>query len=163
MATKTAYTIYHESPPKVAMFLNEGAWTDDDDYKLGGYFASPLDKDTIVTLDTSADFTVKKATLSTDTPIGKLISEPQGEHTSGARVGTVLLFGDCVLECEIHTASDQITVGGYVQFTKSGGYFDGGTWQKDTSNDTVALASTSASGSIATGSVIPVLFGKFAF
>ena len=79
MARETEWTIYHEAPPKMAFSLNEGAWTDDDKYKDGGYFASPLDKDCYVVLDTSSNALVRKATTS-ESPIGKLITEPMGRH-----------------------------------------------------------------------------------
>lgn len=162
MTRGTAYTIYHESPPKMAFSLNEGAWTDDDKYKVGGYFATPMDKDTFVILDTASDATVKIATASTDVPIGKMISEPQGKHTTNGRQGTVLLFGSAVLEVEVYTSSDSIAIGGSVKFQASGGTFAEGVWTLDTaSNDTRALAAYTT-GSDA-GTKIPVLFGAGAF
>jgi len=158
MGRLTGYTFWH-APCAAAMALEEGAWTDNDKYKDGGYFASPMDKDMFVAL-TTRSFTVKKATASTDVIVGKLISEPQGEHTTYGRQGTILLLGDYVLELEVHTASDTLAVGGYVQLSASGGKYGEGLWFKDTtSNGTLVLASSTASGSIASGSVIPVLVG----
>lgn len=159
MGRLTGYTFWH-SPCSAAMALNEGTWSDNDKYTVGGYFASEMDKDMFVALDTAGNFRVKKATATADVVIGKLISEPQGEHTTYGRQGTVLLFGDYIMEVEIHTASDTIAVGGSVQFSASGGKYGEGVWIKDaTANGTLALASSSATGSIATGSVIPVMFG----
>lgn len=174
MARGTAYTYWH-SPCRAAMALVEGAWTDDADYTKGGYFASELDADVFVAIDTTGDFRVKKATASTDVVIGKMISEPQGEHVENARFGNVLLFGDYILEVEIDTASDAIAPGDSVVFSKLGGSYSEGVWKKSqgttisltgsadstqsVGNGTLALASTSASASIATATVIPVMFG----
>ena len=178
MGRLTGYAILHESPPRANLFLAEGAWTDDDKAKLGGAFASPLDAHMTVALDTTGNFRAKKATASTDKLIGHLISEPQGEHVQNSRVGAVLLFGDFVMECELNTASDTVAVGDCVELFGSGGKFGEGTWKKFVAtttlvvsgsetatasvtrfNGTVALASSSATGSIDSGSVIPVLFG----
>jgi len=160
MTRTTASTIYHVSPPTVAMILAEGAWTDDDDYKLGGYFATPLDKDVYVSLHTT-DMTVT-ASGASGTPIGKMISEPQGKHSELGRQGTVLLFGTHVLEVEIATNSDSISVGGYVTFGTTGGTFAEGVWTKDASaNGTRALAAYTTGS--AAGTSIPVLFGAVSF
>jgi hypothetical protein len=178
MARGTAYTYWH-SPCRAAMALAEGAWTDDAKAILGGAFASELDKDCFVALDTTGDFRVKKASASTDMLIGKLISEPEGEHVANSRHGTVLLFGDYIQEVELNTASDTIAPGDGVQLYALGGKFGEGTWEKFVAestlvvsgsadlatasvtrfNGTVALASSSTTGSIASGSVIPVLMG----
>lgn len=157
----TAFTFWHESPPRAAMACVEGAWTDDDKYKLGGYFASELKQNMEVFLDTSGDFRVKKCTASTDVPIGRLISEPQGPHVENSRYATVLLYGATILEVECATNS-AINVGAPVTFTLSSGTNDCGKWTSDSAaNGTLALAAyATASGA---GYFIPVLFGKISF
>ena len=147
------------------MKLYEGAWTDSNLYKLGGYFASPMDADTWVCLYTGSSWTVRKATASSDIVIGKLESEPQGDHVASSRDGTILLLGQWVGEVELHTSSDVVAIGEYVKFSTSGGKFGEGLFIKDdtaasgSSSGFLALASSSASGSVASGSLIPVLFG----
>lgn len=156
MARQTGYTYWH-TPARASMRLVEGSWSDDDDYKLGGYFSAPLDKDMWVALYTGSDFTVMKATASTNTVIGKLISEPQGEHnTTSGRYGTVLLLGDFVLEVECATNS-AINIGAPVKLTASGGTYAEGVWTSHSAaNGTIALAAyATASGA---GYKIPVLF-----
>lgn len=161
------------------MALAEGAWTDDDKAILGGAFASEIEKDCYVALDTGGDFRVKKASASTDVVVGKMYSKPQGEHTENGRYGTVLLFGDFIQEVELATNSDTIAVGDGVELTGVGGKFGEGKFTKFVAtstlvvsgstdlatasvtryNGTLALASSSTTGSITSGSVIPVLMG----
>jgi len=165
MARKTSYTFW-DSPAKAAMTCYEGTWTDNDKYKDGGYFATPLDANMWVALRTASDFAVMKATASTDIIIGKLESEPQGEHTTSGRQGNVLLLGDFVLEVELATNSGAIVPGDKLIFTGAGGSYSEGYWSKNQVTTSfadyvgpIALASSSATGSIASGSVIPALFG----
>lgn len=147
---------------EVTMQLAEGAWTDSDAYKEGGSFALPMLKGTVVSLVTSADMMVTKSGAGV-TPIGIVISTPMGTNTTNGRYATVRLFGRQIEEVEIHTSSDAIAPGGSVQFSTSGGSYSCGVWQKDTANHTIALQSTSATGSIASGSLIAVLFGADVF
>lgn len=159
MARAKAWSIYHEAPPKMAFNLAEGAWTDNDKYKDGGYFAAPLDKDCWVDLVTASEALVTKSGLN-GTPIGKLITEPMGPHVANGRKGTILLLGAAVMEVEIATQSDVIPAGASVKFSTSGGKWGEGLWTVDSSpNGTIALASTPASGSMVSGSRLPVLFG----
>jgi hypothetical protein len=158
--TVTVSRIYEGN--KVAFNLDEGAWTDDDTRKEGGYFAAELKPGYFVSLGAVAFH----ATLSGAgvTPVGKLISVTGGKNETGGRIGTVELFGKRIERLEIHTASDAITIGGYVQYSTSGGSYSCGLWQKDgTANDTLALESSSASGSIALGERIYVLMGVTRF
>jgi hypothetical protein len=157
------------------MIVNVGSWTDDANYVLGGYFGTDLDAELFVALDTTADWTVKRASTSADILIGKMISQPSGEHTASGARATILMFGDMISEVEIDTASDVIAVGDSVIFSAKGGSFSAGVWKKATAtsytltgtgegtssfyNGTVVLATTSASGSIASGTTVPVLFG----
>lgn len=148
---------------EVTMQLAEGAWTDNDAYKEGGSFAAPILKGCVVKLVTTADLMVTKSGAG-ETPIGIVVSAPMGTNTTNGRYATIRLFGRNIEEVELHTASDAIAVGGYVQFSTSGGKYSNGVWQKDgTANHTIALQSSSASGSIASGSLIAVLFGADLF
>jgi len=154
---KSASTIYQTAPPRMAFILEEGAWTDSDLYKAGGYFAAPMDRGMFVQLGT-INGSVTKSTTASSPVIGQLISEPMsGVHSENGRHGTVELFGSHVLELEIKTTSDTIAMGGYVIYAGAGGYFGDGIWTKGTtSNGTCALnAYTTGSG---TASTIPVLF-----
>jgi len=161
MARTDSYVYWH-APVRAAMLCAEGAWTDDDKAKLGGAFATPLEKDEWISLVTTSDFLVKAATID-DPIIGKIISKPQGPHVENARNATVLLLGDFVEEIEIHTASaGGVKTGESVQFSVSGGKYGEGVWAEDsTSNGSIALASCSATPS--SGTVIPVLFGYKGF
>lgn len=147
---------------EATFLLAEGAWTDNDDYKEGGSFAAPLLVGMEVALVTTVDYLVTKSDTGA-TPIGRLKSITGGKNSTNGRVGTVKLYGDFVDEVEVATASDAIAIGGSVAFSTSGGTYGKGQWLKDTANDTRVLASTSASGSIAAGTRIPVLFGAFSF
>lgn len=159
MVSRVTSYEYWDGPSKATMRCVEGAWTDDDDYKLGGYFASPLNNGDWVALDTYSAMTVHKATATTDVVIGQLMSEPQGEHTEYGRYATVRLLGVTVKEVEIDPAMTQtISIGGSVVLTASGGYFGEGLWTRDaTANGTLALGA--AGPTCSTGTVIPVLFG----
>jgi hypothetical protein len=145
---------------EVTMQLAEGAWTDSDLYKEGGYFAAPLKNGNPVKM--SSDYRVTLSGTG-DTPIGYVKSILGGENKTNGRWGTIKLFGLFVNTVEMATASDAVAVGGSVQFSTSGGTYGEGTWVKDTANDTIALNSTSASGSIAAGERIHVLFGAVKF
>lgn len=156
MTRTTASTIYHVCPPMAGMILQEGAWTDDDTRKLGGYFAAPLDKDKFVSIGT-ADMSVTLSGAAGE-PIGKLVSEPQGPHVENGRQGTVMLFGTHIMEVEMHTLSDSVALGGSVQFSTSGGVYAEGLWAVDsTASDNMALAAYTTGS--AAGTTIPVLFG----
>lgn len=158
MPVPTASVIYHVSPPTVAMICSEGAWTDDDRYKFGGYFASQLENGQYVKL--AGDMMVSAAGTD-ETPIGKLISDPQGAHVANGRQATVLLFGTQVLEVEMWTASPSVAVGGSVKFKQAGGVFGEGVWVSSTANSTRVLKSYTTGS--AAGTTIPVLFGVGSF
>lgn len=148
---------------KVAFNPDEGAWTDNDKYKEGGYFASEVVIGSFVSLVSTAPWHVTLSGAGT-TPVGKVIAITGGKNETNGRIATVELFGKRVERLEIHTASDAITIGGYVQYSTSGGSYSCGLWQKDgTANDTLALESSSASGSIALGERIYVLMGAERF
>lgn len=143
--------------------LAEGAWTNNDDYKEGGSFASALVVGQHVKLITNVDYLVT-ASGDGDVPIGYIKAITGGKNETNGRVGTVVLFGDFIHEVEIETSSDAIAINGSVQYSNSGGTYGKGVWIKDgTPNTTRVLASTSASGSIAAGTRIPVLFGAHSF
>jgi hypothetical protein len=150
-------SVYHGN--EITMRLLEGAWTSNADYKDGGSFASPISVGCIVKLVTTRSFTVAAAT-SVSTPIGVVISTPMGTNTPDGRFAAVRLFGRQIEEVELDTASDAIAIGGYVTFQNPGGSYSNGVWTKDaTANHTIALEASAASGSIASGSLIAVLFG----
>ena len=166
MARTATYT-YFDSPCRASMALVEGAWTDDDKYKVGGYFASPLDKDTFVALSKTVDWAVVKASASTDIVIGKLVTDPEGEHVANSRHGTIQLFGDYIMEVELSTASQAlgaITAGDSLVLTASGGKYGEGLWVKNkplgtaSFNGTICMISL-ATASMATGTLVPVLVG----
>lgn len=148
---------------QATMRLAEGAWTDNDAYKEGGSFAAPLKVGHKVKLVTTVDYCVTLSGAG-DTPIGEVMAVSGGKNETNGRWGTIKLYGDFIEECELATASDAIAIGGYVQYSTSGGTYDKGRWTKDGSaNDTRVLNSSSASGSIAAGDRIHVLFGAHAF
>ena len=161
MATRSSSYIYTHAPCMASMKLDEGAWTDNDDYKLGGYFANPLTKGQWVAL--SGDWTVNRMTASNSLAVGYLASEPiSGAHTSGGRYGNIMLLGDFVKEVEILSGSGNISLGGSIKPADGTGSLNEGVWTVDTvSNGTFALASYS-SGSTQ-GTTIPVLFGYTTF
>lgn len=157
----TAYDYWH-SPCRAAMKVDEGAFTTMTDHYYGGYFANQVNNGTWVALKTTSDWTVMKASASTDMVIGQLVSQPQGEQIASTRHATVLLLGEYVKELEIHTTSDSIVVGGSVMMGGKDGYFAEGVWTKDTaSNGTVALCAYTTGS--AYGTTIPVLFGYKGF
>jgi hypothetical protein len=163
MARTTAYT-YFDSPCRATMKLVEGAWTDDDTKKAGGYFASPLNKDMFVKLHATLDWTVQKATASTDIILGKLISDPEGEHVANSRLGTIQLNGNYIMEVEMATTSAVLSAGDSVILTASGGGLGEGLWVVNapagtkTFNGTIALVSM-ATASYGSGITVPILFG----
>jgi len=139
------------------MILKEGAWTDNDAYKLGGSYASQMAKDQFVAL--VGDWTVQRMSSASEKAIGKLISDPiGGDHSTNGRYGTILLFGDQIEEVEILSGSDTIAVGESIAPAAGTGSEDKGVFSRDgTPNGTVALvAYTTAS---VQGTKIPVLFG----
>jgi hypothetical protein len=170
MVTRTAAYEYWDGPAKASFACVEGAWTDNDKYKLGGYFASELHNGDWVALSTVSTMACMKASASTDVVIGQLVSEPLGPHVANSRHATVQLLGDFVKEVEIDPASTEtISYGGSVKLTASGGYFGEGLWNRFTplvvtgsavvtmGNGTLALGT--AGPTCSTGTVIPVLFG----
>lgn len=154
MAYKVAYEIHGN---KTAMNLFEGAWTDDDEYKAGGYFASPLSVGDYVELVTTASMAVKAA-ASASNPIGKVFGTANGENKEEGRWATIELYCDYVKICVVDVSSDAIAPGDSVE------YFTAGTVIKAASaNDTCALSKTAASGSIAAGDEVVVAFGRQGF
>lgn len=172
---------YEYSGNKVTMFLDEGAYTTNSHYDEGGYWADDLVPGVPVKLSTAQGMTVTRAS-SGDRPIGLVFGTPQ-IVTNGAQYGrtaAIQLFGDFVHEVEILTNSDTIAIGDPVKFTSHAGSFSKGCWEKDaigagtdfvltgnaqtiSMNNTVALQSSSATGSIASGSTIYVLFGAHSY
>lgn len=160
MARARSYTYWH-APLRASMILQEGAWTDDDDYKLGGYYASQMQKDQFVRL--SGDWTVARMLSASENVIGKLISDPiGGDHSTNGRYGTILLFGTTIEEVEIKSGSDTIAIGASVMPATGTGSEDKGYFTLDTvSNGTCALVAYATASAV--GTKIPVLFGYEAF
>jgi hypothetical protein len=140
--------------------LAEGAWTDSDKHKEGGYFATPLTIGQEVELG-STEFLVQTCATTTDIPVGYLKSITGGKNAENGRYGTVKLYCDFIKEVEIQTASDAISVGESVEYFSAGGVYGKGLWQISSANDTKALQATAASGSIAAGTRIYVAFGCY--
>lgn len=179
---------YEYSGNKVTMYLDEGAYTTNSKYDAGGYWADDLLPGTPVKLSTAQGMTVTRASAS-DRVIGMVYGTPQ-IVTNGSQYGrtaAIQLFGDFVHEVEIATDSGTIAIGDSVYLKSHAGSFSKGVWAKDASpfasaqlftlsgngevitvsavtpNTTVALQSSSATGSIASGSTIYVLFGAHSF
>jgi len=148
---------------KVPMAVDEGAWTADSTRTLGGYFATPAQEGMFVSLVSTKSFAVAKCTSGN--PIGKLVGGPIGAVSLGqfGRQWTVQLFGDYVSEVELDTASDAIAIGGSLQFSKNGGKEGNGVFKNDTANSIISLEASAATGSIASGSKLYVLFGAHSF
>lgn len=147
----------------VTMRVAEGAWTDSDKYKEGGYFAVPVTNGMTVALEGNVDYLVTRS-VSGSTPIGTIEAIQGGANSTNGRWATVRLFGGFIREVEVDTASDKLTIGCSVQFAATGGQYANGLWKIDTgSNDTIVLNTTSASGSIAVGERVHVLFGAHRF
>jgi hypothetical protein len=148
---------------QVTMRLAEGAWTDDDKHKEGGSFALPLKNGQTVTLQGAVDYLVTES-VTGSTPIGILMDVLGGTNATNGRYGTVRMFGSHIEECEVFTGSDALTIGSSIKFYGTGGTYGKGMWWIDTaSNDTIVLNTTSASGSIAAGERVHVLFGATKF
>jgi hypothetical protein len=157
----TAYDYWH-SPCRAAMKVDEGTWSAQIEHMMGGYMSAPVHKDTWVALKTTSDWTVIKASASTDKVIGQLVSEPQGEQIAVTRYATVLLLGQFIKEVEIHTSSDSMVVGSSVMTGGTTGYFNEGVWTKDTTSNGSVILVAYTTGS-AYGTTIPVLFGYAPF
>lgn len=140
---------------EVTFFLEEGAWTDSDLYKEGGYFASPLSKGDYVEVSNTTDWRVK-ALATASSMFGILKSEPQGPHVANQRHATVDMFGGEVREVYIVTNSGTIARGASITPSGTSGLFilDG------SANGTFLLNEyLTGTGTTAAGTMVPVLFG----
>lgn len=136
MAYATSFNILHGN--FVTMPVEEGAWTDNDDYKEGGYFATPLKEGDYVILDGTVDFRVQKA-ASTETPIGVVVGAPMGKNVANGRSATIELFCYRVMKVKLSATSQPASIGEYVCYDAANEWC-----QTATANSTAALQAIAA-------------------
>lgn len=136
MAFATSFEVIHGNV--VTLPVEEGAWTDNDDYKEGGYFATPFAVGDLVVLDGTVDFRVQKA-ATTEDPIGIVVGAPMGKNATNGRSAAIELFCHRVMKVKLSATSQPASIGEHVCYDVSNEWC-----QTATANSTIALQAIAA-------------------
>jgi hypothetical protein len=116
---------------KAAFDVDEGAYTTNSNYVMGGYFATPYtDSGIAVKLVTTRSWTVERATASSDVVVGITDDQPFGKPEAFGRVVTVKLLGSYIDTVQLATDSAAITIGDRLSLAGSN------LWSKDAAGGT---------------------------
>ena len=109
MTTPLKAYVYEGS--KIPMAVDEGAWTNNDQAKEGGAFASPISDGDFVKLVTGRSMTVIAASGASDMPVGFVLGSAMGTNARYGRQATVQLFGEFMREVGLDITSAAVAPG----------------------------------------------------